>query len=107
MGHEEKNAYEKGKTAMMAEATAAVNAKFASSKQLKKTALKGAIQQLTTGTVGAADDPVQAQFLQFFADKKTAAQASDDGTEELEARLRYLQKMNTVAKPKTCTFDSI
>jgi len=103
MVHEERNNYEKAKVALMEEATAAVNENFATSKELKKSALTAAIGQLkASGSGGAAaasgGDPVQAEFLQFFADKKKAAAATDDGTEELMARKGVLTKMNSAAE---------
>jgi len=108
---EEHNLYDKAKIAMMEEATQAVNAKFASSKQLKKDALKSAIAKLTSSgsgnTVAATGgaDPVQAQFVQFFADKKKQATASDDGSEEKAARQGMLQKMNAVAMNEEMYFQ--
>merc|ERR1740139_1794703 len=107
---EEHNLYDKAKIAMMEEATQAVNAKFASSKQLKKDALKSAIAKLTSSGSGnkaatAGADPVQAQFVQFFADKKKQAKASDDGSEEKAARQGMLQKMNAVAQNEEMYFQ--
>jgi len=102
---EEHNLYDKAKIAMMEEATAAVNAKFASSKQLKKDALTSAIAKLTGAKSSSkGGDPVQAQFVQFFADKKKAAKASDDGSEEKEARRGVLSKMNAVAENEEMYF---
>jgi len=106
---EEHNLYDKAKIAMMEEATIAVNAKFASSKDLKRDALKSAIAKLTaSGSGGKAastkGDPVQAQFVQFFADKKKVAKASDDGSEEKEARTGMLNKMNAVAENEEMYF---
>jgi len=104
---EEHNLYDKAKIAMMEEATHAVNAKFASSKQLKKDALKSAIATLkgTAATGGGGADPVQAQFVQFFAHKKKQAKASDDGSEEKAARQGMLQKMNAVAQNEGMYFQ--
>merc|ERR1712238_400698 len=102
---EEHNLYDKAKIAMMEEATHAVNAKFASSKQLKKDALKSAIAKLTGAAATGGADPVQAQFVQFFAEKKKQAKASDDGSEEKAARQGMLQKMNAVAQNEEMYFQ--
>lgn len=97
MANEERNNYEKAKIALMVEATAAVKGKFSTGKELKKSALAAAIGQLKSGK-SSAGDPVQAEFLSFFADKKQAAASSDDGSEELAARKSVLTKMNTAAE---------
>jgi hypothetical protein len=93
---EEHNAYEKAKITMMEEATDAVNAKFTASKELKKAATTAAISKLM-GNSAEGGDPVQAQFVAFFAEKNKAAKASDDGSELLESRRTTLSKMNAIA----------
>lgn len=95
--NEERNSYEKAKSAMMEDATATVTENFSTSKDLKKAALKAAIGQLKSGK-SSSDDPVRAEFLNYFASKKKAAAAADDGSEEKAARENVLTKMNTTAE---------
>lgn len=94
---EEANTYEKKKIALMEEATDAVNAKFSSSKGLKKAALTSAIAKLTGGTAAKGADPVQQEFVTFFAEKAAAMKKTDDGSEELQSRKDTLTKMNAIA----------
>lgn len=93
---EETNAYEKAKTAMMTDATAAVTASFRESKDLQKAALDDALAKLVGKSGGA--DPVQAAFVKYFQDKAKTAKTADDGSEEKEARAAMLAKMNAIAE---------
>jgi Mitochondrial ATP synthase B chain precursor (ATP-synt_B) len=105
---EEANMQEAGKSKMMVEATAAVQAQFATDKKLQKAALTNAIAMLKSGgggggakTAGAAavgPDPVKASYLQFFAAKKLAAAKVDAKAEALAARQAILTKLNAAAK---------
>ena len=96
IAHEEANAYEKAKNAMMEEATNAVTAKFGDDKALKKAALDSALAKLTGKASGA--DPVQAEFVKFFQQKSAAAKKADDGSEEKAAREAMVAKMNATAE---------
>lgn len=98
IAHEEASAYDKAKTAMMAEATAAVTAKFAEDKALKKAALDNALAKLTTGKSAPGGDPVQGAFVKFFQEKSAAAKKADDGSEQKAARAAMIAKMNSVAE---------
>jgi len=95
---EESNNYEKAKVAMMADATAAVTAEFASNKDLKKAALTGAIAKLTGKGKAASSDVVSDEFVKFFKATGANAKASDDGSEEIAAREAMIAKMNAVAE---------
>jgi len=94
---EEQSNYDKAKTAMMAEATEAVTAKFADDKALKKAALDSAVAKLT-GKAKAGADPVQGAFVAFFQEKTAAAKKADDGSEQKEARANMVAKMNAIAE---------
>lgn len=93
---EEQGAYEKAKTAMMTEATAAVTAKFLSDDTLKAAALDSALAKIAGKT--AAADPVQAAFVSFFKEKTAAAKKLDAAAETKEARAAMLAKMNSIAE---------
>jgi Mitochondrial ATP synthase B chain precursor (ATP-synt_B) len=93
---EEQASYEKAKTAMMKEATAAVTAKFLSDEALKKAALDSALAKIAGTT--AAEDPVQKAFVDFFKQKGVAAKKADGAAELKEARTAMLAKMNAVAE---------
>jgi hypothetical protein len=93
---EERNAYNKALTALMAEATAAVTAKFGSDKALKKAGLDAVLAKLT-GTAKDGADPVQAEFVKFFQQKTAEAKKVDDGSEEKAARQAMIHKMNSTA----------
>jgi len=96
---EEANAYEKAKVAMMADATEAVTAEFASNKDLKKAALSSAIAKLTgKGGKTAKADPVRDEFIKYFQQTAANAKASDDGSEEKAARETMITKLNAVAE---------
>jgi hypothetical protein len=102
MSNEEQSAYEKAKTAMMEEATAAVTSEFLSNDKLKKAALDNALAKLTGKAAGA--DPVQATFVRFFEAKTAAAKKADDGSEEKAARTAMLEKMNGIAEAESMYF---
>lgn len=96
IAHEEKNAYDKAKTALMTEATDAVTAKFRADKALQKAALESSFAKLT-GKAGKGADPVTAEFVKFFQEKSVAAKKADDGSEEKAARATMVAKMNGMA----------
>merc|ERR1719343_560460 len=96
---EEANAYEKAKGVMMANATEAVTAEFASNKDLKKVALNSAIAKLTgKGGKAAKADPVREEFVKYFQQTAANAKASDDGSEEKAARENMITKLNAAAE---------
>jgi len=92
---EEASYTEKMKMTLMSEATASVTDKFSADKALKKSALDAAISKLKGGKT---EDPVQAEFVQFFKDKAAAAKASKDDSEEKAQRAAMIAKMNSLAK---------
>jgi len=93
---EEQSAYEKAKTAMMAEATDAVTAKFLSDETLKKAALDSALAKIAGKKV--PEDPVQKAFVTFFQEKAAAAKQTDGSAELKEARATMIAKMNAIAE---------
>jgi len=103
---EETSVAEKGKAALMSEATASVTKKFSSDKALKKAALDSAISALKGGKAGG--DPVQQAFVQYFKDRAAAAKASKDDSEEKAQRAALIAKVNGVAKNEKFffTFDA-
>lgn len=95
---EEQNMYEKAKLAMMAEATEAVTAEFASSKELQKSAVTSAIAKLTGKAGKDGADPVKDEFVKFFQQKGAAAKKADGAAEEQQARESLLTKLNAAAE---------
>ncbi len=93
---EEHSSYEKAKTAMMAEATEAVTAKFLSDDALKKAALDSALAKIAGKK--AAADPVQSAFVAFFKEKSAAAKKADASVELQESRAAMVAKMNAIAE---------
>jgi hypothetical protein len=93
---EEASVADKAKHSLMAEATASVSAKFASSKELQKAALDSAIAKLKGS--GGKGDPVLTAYKQFFQEKAAAAKKADDGSEEKAQRDALVAKLNAVAK---------
>lgn len=105
IAQEEANVTEKTKTAIMAEATAAVTEKFSTSKELKKAALDAAIAQIKGGAKQGTVDPVRAEFSNFLK-AKAAAAAKISGDEEQKAlRAAMVAKMNAVAKSEGFFFE--
>jgi hypothetical protein len=109
---EEVNLKEKAKHALMEEATAAVTAQFASSAELKKSSLAGAIAALKKGSGtggatggGGGPDVVQAAYIQFFKDKQKSAQKIDVGAETAASRKAIVTKLNAVAKNEGFFFE--
>jgi hypothetical protein len=94
---EERNAYDKRKTSLMAEATESVTEKFGSDKALKKAALDAVLAKLSGKSKAGDADPVQAEFVKFFQEKTAAAKKVDDGSEEKAIRLAMIHKMNSTA----------
>jgi hypothetical protein len=101
MATEEANMTEKAKAALMLEATDAVKADFATSKELKKSSLQGAIATLK----GAADksDPVKDAYLKFFRAK--AKSTVDEKAEAAAAREQMITKLNAVARSEGFFFE--
>jgi membrane protease subunit (stomatin/prohibitin family) len=113
---EEASLKEKAKHALMDEATAAVTARFASSADLKKSSLAGAIAALkgtaaggkggaAAPAAGGGPDVVQAAYIQFFKDKQKASQKVDEAAEAAAARRAIVTKLNAVATNEGFLFD--
>lgn len=94
---EEQSAYEKAKTAMMAEATDSVTGQFLTDDKLKKAALDSALAKIA-GAKASGADPVQAAFVKFFKDKTASAKKTDDGSELKASRAAMVAKMNAIAE---------
>lgn len=101
--NEEQSAYDKAKTAMMVEATAAVTTQFTEDKKMKKAALDNALAKLT-GTAKAGSDPVKEAFVKFFQARTAAAKKADDGSEEKAARASMVNKFNAIAEAEDMYF---
>ena len=97
IAQEEQNVTDKAKSALMEEATLAVTAQFAESKDLKKAALDAAIEKIK-GTAKPGADPVQGAFIKFFKEKAAAAAKADDRAESAAQRAALVTKLNAVAK---------
>jgi len=100
---EESASQEKEKMALMEEATAAVSAEFSSSKVLQKKSLANAIAMLKGSKTG--DDPVKEAYLNFFADKKKAAEKINEAEEAKASREAMIAKLNSVAKNDKFYFE--
>lgn len=100
---EEASSQEKGKMALMEEATAAVTEAFATNKELKKQTLANAVAMLKGTKTGA--DPVKEAYLKFFADKKKAAESLNEADEAKESREAMIAKLNAVAKNDKFYFE--
>ena len=98
---EETNMVEKTKVALMAEATAAVQAQFASDKNLQAASLAGAMAQLQGSK--DAQDPVKDAYLSFFAQKKKAK--VDEAAEQAAARQSLVTKVNAIARSEGFLFE--
>ena len=101
--NEEANMTEKGKHALMEEATAAVTQQFLSSEELKKKSLTNAIASLKGSKVSG--DVVKDAYLQFFKTKSAQASKVDPKKEAMEARAVMVQKMNAIAKSEGFFFE--
>jgi len=101
---EETNMMEKGKVALMAEATETVTAKFSSSNQLKKAALDLALAKIQ-GTAKPEDDPVKATFIEFFKEKAAASANTDSALELATQREAMVAKLNAVASNEGFFFN--
>jgi hypothetical protein len=93
METEETSMTEKGKIALMEEATAAVTNKLLTDKKLQKSSLDNAIATLT-GKKGAKD-PVKEAYLAFF--KAKASSKVDEAAEKKAARENVVTKLNAAA----------
>lgn len=105
MEQEEVNMKEKAKVALMEEATEAVKAEFATSKEMKKTSLVNAIATLKGGAAKGSSDPVKDAYLKFFQKKAAEAKGIDEKKETLAAREAMLTKLNAVAKNEGFFFE--
>jgi hypothetical protein len=103
MQNEETNMMEKGKHALMEEATSAVTLQFLKSEELKKKSLANAIASLKGSK--ASGDVVKDAYLQFFKSKSAEAQKVDQKKETLEARAVVVGKMNAIAKSEGFFFE--
>lgn len=101
---EELSVTEKAKIALMEEATAAVEAQFASSKEFQKAALEGAIAKIN-GTAKAGDDPVQAAYVKFFQTKAADAGKIDEAAEAKSQREAMIAKLNATARNEGFFFE--
>jgi F-type H+-transporting ATPase subunit b len=99
---EEASMTEKAKHALMKDATEAVKAKFASSKDLQKSSLDLAIAQLEGK--GGQGDLVQAAFIDFFKAKAKEAATADEAAELAETRKTIVRKLNAVAMNENFVF---
>ena len=100
---EEAAGEEKAKMALMEEATAVVQANFASDKSLKKKALSNAVAVLKGAK--SDSDPVKDAYMAFFALKKAEAAKIDEAAEIQEARASLITKLNTVAMTEKFYFN--
>jgi len=100
---EEAAGQEKEKMALMEEATAAVSAEFASSKDLQKKSLANAVAMLKGSKTGS--DPVKEAYLSFFAKKMAAAGKINEADEAKASREALLAKLNAVAKNDKFYFE--
>jgi len=98
---EEVSMREKGKVAIMEEATDAVNAEFSQNKSLQKTCLANAVAALKGEAVQS--DPVKAAYLKFFANKKKAP--VNEAQEAAAARESIITKLNATAKGEGFYFE--
>lgn len=101
---EETSVLEKGKVALMEEATAHVTEQFKSSKELQKAAMDLAIAKIK-GTAKADADPVKAAYMKFFKEKAASAQKTDDSVEQAARREAMLAKLNAVARNEGFFFE--
>ena len=92
---EEAASQEKAKMTMMDEATAAVKVSFASNQDLKKKSLANAVAILKGSKPESS--PVKEAYLDFFAQKKAAAEGIDEATEIQASRDNLITKLKTVA----------
>jgi hypothetical protein len=101
---EEASVTEKAKIALMQEATAAVEEQFATSKDLQKAALEGAIAKIR-GTATAGDDPVRDAYVKFFQQKAAEAGSIDEVAEAKAKREALVAKLNATARNEGFYFD--
>jgi hypothetical protein len=100
---EEINTKERLKTALMVEASASVSKSFATSQDLRKSALDVAIARIK-GTKGG-QDPVQGSFVKFFKDKGAAAAKGDSAADLKAQRETLITKLNTLAENEGFFFN--
>lgn len=93
---EEASLTEQAKQTLMKDATVAVQATFASNKELQKNSLDMAIAQLE-GKTAKKGDLVQAAFVNFFQTKAKDAATADETAELAETRKTIVRKLNSVA----------
>lgn len=102
IAQEESSVSEKKKIELLANATLDVHQQFASSKQLKKSALDSAIAAIKGETTS---DPVKDAFAEYFQKTAKAITAEDAKKEEDEQRSALVAKMNSIAKNEGFMFE--
>lgn len=103
IAQEESSVSEKLKAELLQNATLEVHKQFASSKQLKKTALESAIASIKGDT--KVKDPVQDAFAAYFQKAAKAITAEDAKKEEQEQLASLVGKMNSIAKNEGFMFE--
>lgn len=103
IAQEEASVSEKLKSELLKNATLEVHKQFASSKQLKKTALDSAIAAIKGDKKVA--DPVQEAFAAYFKKTAKAITAEDAKKEEEEQLSALVGKMNSIAKNEGFMFE--
>lgn len=99
---EESSVSEKKKTELLQNATLDVHQQFASSKQLKKSALDSAIAAIKGEVIS---DPVQVAYAEYFQKLAKSITAEDAKKEEDEQRSALVAKMNSIAKNEGFMFE--
>merc|ERR1712183_93972 len=99
---EEASVSEKIKIALLKEATDNVHQQFASSKELKKSALDSAIAAIKGEETS---DPVKLAFAAYFKKTAKAITAEDAKKEEEEQTAALVAKMNSIAKNEGFMFE--
>jgi len=103
IAQEESSVSEKLKAELLQNATLEVHKQFASSKQLKKTALESAIAAIKGDK--KVSDPVQDAFAAYFQKTAKAITAEDAKKEEKEQLSALIGKMNSIAKNEGFMFE--
>jgi len=99
---EESSVSEKKKIELLQNATLNVHQQFASSKQLKKSALDSAIAAIKGEEIS---DPVQVAYAEYFKKLAKSITAEDAKKEEDEERSALVAKMNSIAKNEGFMFE--
>merc|ERR1712183_1059907 len=100
IAQEESSVSEKKKLELLANATLDVHQQFASSKELKKSALDSAIAAIKGEETS---DPVKLAFAAYF--KKTAKAITAEDAKKEEQTAALVAKMNSIAKNEGFMFE--